>query len=186
MMFRDKYSKRDLSDQPEIPPPAYEPEHKTFPSGYRIALDASSDFPPLSSSGEPPCFDADEHSPVFIGSALMADRTVHPCKIAPRLVPACRVPYGGVELAHYGRYDLLPFDSATMEWVTTSRGRIPYGREPVQGGMEENGSLYHAIGVVDGVRVPGKTGVHLVRVFAASRSRVNTTSGRLQRSIRWQ
>jgi len=186
-MFRDKYSKRDFNDQPETPPPTYsEPEHKTFPSGYRIALDASSDFPPLSSTGEPPCLDADEKSPVFIGSALMADHSVHPCKIAPGLLPACRVPYAGVELAHYGRYDLLPFDPATMEWVTTSRGRIPYDREPVQGGMEEEGSpLYHAIGVVDGVRVPGKTGVHLVRVFAASRSFVNTTLEWLQHSFWW-
>jgi hypothetical protein len=27
--------------------------------------------------------------------------------------------------------------------------------------------LYHAIGVIDGVRVPGKTGEHLVREFSS-------------------
>ena len=184
MMYRDKYSKRDLTSRPETPPPSYPDSKAIPPSGYRVALDASSEFPPPYRAGEPPCFDADEKSPVYLGSAIMTDHSVHPCKIAPELHPVCRVPYGGVELAHYGRYDLLPFDPETMEWVTTSRGRIPYGREPVQGGMEDNGSsLYHAIGVVDGVRVPGKTGVHLVSVFVPLRSFVNTTLGGLQRSF---
>lgn len=49
-----------------------------------------------------------------------------------------------------------------MEWVHTSAGRIPPGRRPVEGGYEEQGSkLYHAIGVISGVGVPGKTGEHL-------------------------
>ncbi|KAL4074761.1 hypothetical protein V8B97DRAFT_1868147 [Scleroderma yunnanense] len=165
MMYRDKYSKRDFSDipdVPDVPPPSYSREPKAPLSGYRIALDISSNFPEPYATKEPPCFDADGKSPVFVGSAILADHSVHPCKIAPQLNPVCRVPYGGVEVAHYGRYDLLPFDPATMEWVTTSRGRIPYGREPVYGGVEDNGAqLYHAIGVVDGVRVPGKTGEHL-------------------------
>ncbi|KAI6094581.1 hypothetical protein F5141DRAFT_1168828 [Pisolithus sp. B1] len=152
-MINEKKNSRD-------PPPAYNDVPEP-PSGYRVALDVSSPFPGSSKTMEPPCFDADGISPVYVGSAIF-DNCVHPCKIAPRLIPACRVPYGGVELEHRGRYDLLPFDPDTMIWVTTNRGRIPYGFTPIQGGYEENGtSLYHAIGVVNGVRVPGKAGMHL-------------------------
>ncbi|KAI6133599.1 hypothetical protein EV401DRAFT_1914425 [Pisolithus croceorrhizus] len=153
-MINEKKYSRD-------PPPAYSDVPEP-PSGYRLALDVSSPFPGSSKTMEPPCFDADGVSPVYVGSAIF-DNCVHPCKIAPHLIPACRVPYGGVELEHRGRYDLLPFDPDTMIWVTTNRGRIPYGFNPIQGGYEENGtSLYHAIGVVNGVRVPGKAGLHLV------------------------
>lgn len=75
-----------------------------------------------------------------------------------------RVPYGGGEHEHQGRYDLLPFAPDMMEWVRASKGHIPNGRRPVEGGYEENGAkLYHALAVVDGVCVPGKTGEHLVR-----------------------
>ncbi|KAI6115649.1 hypothetical protein EDD16DRAFT_1482553 [Pisolithus croceorrhizus] len=152
-MINEKKNSRD-------PPPAYNDVPEP-PSGYRVALDVSSPFPGSSKTMEPPCFDADGISPVYVGSAIF-DNCVHPCKIAPQLIPACRVPYGGVELEHRGRYDLLPFDPDTMIWVTTNRGRIPYGFTPIQGGYEENGtSLYHAIGVVKGVRVPGKAGMHL-------------------------
>ncbi len=50
----------------------------------------------------------------------------------------------------------------TMEFVRTSQGRVPAGRRPVEGGYEEDGTpLYHAVGVIDGVKVPGKTGAHL-------------------------
>lgn len=68
-----------------------------------------------------------------------------------------------------------------MEFVRTSRGQIPPGRRPVEGGYEENGwhavvtkpakpnsskyftgsKLYHGIATVNGVQVPGKTGLHL-------------------------
>ena len=101
-------------------------------------------------------------SPVFFGSAFLG-RSIHPCKVAPRLPPCCRVPFGGSEVAHHGRYDLLPFTPDTMELVTAAYGQLPPGRRPVEGGYEENGArLYHAVAVVDGVRVPGKTGEHLV------------------------
>jgi hypothetical protein len=70
-----------------------------------------------------------------------------------------------MEYEHHGLYDLLPFDPATMEWVAASNGLIPDGRRPIEGGYDENGQkLYHAMGIIDGVRVPGKTGVHLVRM----------------------
>jgi len=87
---------------------------------------------------------------------------VHPCKIAPHLDPPARVPYGGGEHEHRGRFDLLPIDDRTMEWVTTGHGKIPLSRRPVEGGYEEDGArLFHAIAYIDGVWVPGKTGEHL-------------------------
>ena len=79
------------------------------------------------------------------------------------MISKCRVPYGGTEWEHHGRYDLLPFRPDTMELVPASDGKVPYGRRPVEGGYEENGAkLYHALAVVSGVKVPGKTGEHLV------------------------
>lgn len=56
---------------------------------------------------------------------------------------------------------MLPI-TPNMEWVPTSEGKIPKGRRPIEGGYESNGvKLYHALGVIDGVNVPGKTGEHL-------------------------
>lgn len=51
-----------------------------------------------------------------------------------------------------------------MELVHTSGGRLPPGKRPVEGGYEEHGAkLYHAVAEIKGVKVPGKTGEHLVR-----------------------
>jgi hypothetical protein len=163
------------------PPPSYSPPSTSIvqpvvpqvpPSGYRIPLgmpsarpsSSSFSFPGIEKTREAPFTDADGRSPVFIGSALMQD-SVHPCKIVPGMQnEACRVSYGGGEVAHEGRYDLLPFVPALMEFVPTSNGHVPNGRKPVKGGFEQNGTeLYHAVAVIDGVKVPGKTGIHLVR-----------------------
>ncbi|THH20720.1 hypothetical protein EW146_g660 [Bondarzewia mesenterica] len=144
-------------------PPAYTPRPSAIPpSGYRIPLDTKDPFPTdAAQTRYPPFFDADGSSPVYFGSALFP-RSVHPCKIAPRIQPPCRVPYGGGEYEHRGRYDLLPFTPETMVLVKTSHGKIPEGRRPVEGGYEEGGNkLYHAVAEVQGVRIPGKTGEHL-------------------------
>jgi hypothetical protein len=158
---------------PELPhhdqsPPAYA---AAPPSGYRIAMRHGEPFPVDQRTMSAPCRDLDG-SPVYLGSALM-DGSVHPCKIAPHLPTPCRVPYGGREHEHHGRFDLLPYDHATMEFVHTTHGHIPAGRRPVDGGYEEQSEggapkkLYHAVATVragnEEVRVPGKTGVHLVR-----------------------
>jgi hypothetical protein len=88
--------------------------------------------------------------------------SVHPCKIGKHLQPYVSVPYGGVEHGHRGRYDLLPYMPDQMEFVPTSNGRIPYGRRPIEGGYEDHGArLYHAVALINGIRVPGKTGEHL-------------------------
>ncbi|KAI0833514.1 hypothetical protein BC628DRAFT_1344074 [Trametes gibbosa] len=130
------------------------------PSGFRVPLSDAAPFP-AAQAGPPACVDADGRTPVYLGSALLGN-AVHPCKIVPSLNPPARVAYGGRELEHRGRFDLLPFDAGTMEWVPTAQGQIPVGRRPVEGGYEENGGkLFHALATVNGVRVPGKTGVHL-------------------------
>ena len=149
---------------PQDNPPAYT-QHP--PSGFRLPLTTDQPIPQPDSTGRPCAFDADGRSPIFFGSALLAT-SVHPCKIAPALTTPCRVAYGGKEFEHHGRYDLLPFNSSTMELVPTSHGRIPPGRRPIDGGYEENGEkLYHALARIDGILVPGKTGTHLVReIFA--------------------
>ncbi|KAI0034552.1 hypothetical protein K488DRAFT_45142 [Vararia minispora EC-137] len=131
------------------------------PSGYRVPLVTDQLFPDQSQTHYPPFVDSDGYSPIFLGSALM-ERSIHPCKISPNLQPYTRVPYGGTEYAHHGRYDLLPFDPHTMEWVRTEHGRIPPGRRPIEGGYEEGGQkLYHAAASINGCMVPGKTGEHL-------------------------
>lgn len=140
------------------PAPEHNKHSQTPASGHRIALTTSSPFP-YQAVGQPPCYDLDG-SPVYFGSAFI-EGAVHPCKIAPHLPTPCGVPYGGTEHWHDGRYDLLPFDPSTMELVRASHGHIPHGRRPVEGGYESAGRLYHAIALVDGVRVPGKTGQHL-------------------------
>jgi hypothetical protein len=130
------------------------------PSGYRVPLTTTAAFPGSDQAGQPACYDADG-SPIFIGSALF-EKSVQPCKIGPHLSPFASVAYGGYEHGHHGRYDLLPFDPATMEFVPTSYGKIPSGRRPIEGGYEEYGpKLYHAVASINGVRVPGKTGEHL-------------------------
>ncbi|KAJ2922415.1 hypothetical protein H1R20_g14678, partial [Candolleomyces eurysporus] len=151
---------------PSGPAPTVIPNTMSFDgppsSGYRVPLDPSKPFPShnFQETGPPVTYDLDG-SPIFIGSVLL-DNAVHPCKIGPHLKPPAQVAYGGGEIGHNGRYDLLPFVPDQMEWVRTSHGRIPHGKRPVEGGYEEGGEkLYHALAVVDNVKVPGKTGEHL-------------------------
>jgi len=172
---------------PVAPPP------QVPPSGYRIPLTSpdGSPFPGVERTREAPFTDADGKSPVFIGSAIM-QYSVHPCKIAPNHPRPCFVSYGGEEIHHEGRYDLLPFVPEHMEFVQTSGGRIPPGRRPVKGGFEHDGKeLYHAVAVVEGIKVPGKTGLHFVRphlsFWTAMQNDVDDSyhsSERLQNTIR--
>ncbi|KAG8727436.1 hypothetical protein FRC12_022504 [Ceratobasidium sp. 428] len=102
----------------------------------------------------------DEHGdPVYVASALFG-KSVHPCKCVPSSGAPCRIPWGGEEHVHHGRYDVLPITD-DMEWVPASGGVNPDGRMPVEGGHEGGGRLYHAYAEIDGIKIPGKSGRHL-------------------------
>lgn len=129
-------------------------------SGERIPFSAGDPFPLPSLAGGIPGYDTDGRSPLYFGSAILPN-SVQPCKIAASH-DTCYISQDGKEVAHQGRYDLLVFDYNAMELVKTSHGYIPSGRRPVEGGYgEDGGKLYHAVAVVQGARVPGKTGTHL-------------------------
>lgn len=112
------------------PPPGY----AAIPlpsSGFRIALNSAVQISKydLERAGRPQFADLD-NSPIYLGSALfmkddgVTQKSVQPCKIGPHLYPSpCSVAYGGREVSHHGRYDLLLFDESTMEWVNTSHGQ---------------------------------------------------------------
>ncbi|KLO14816.1 hypothetical protein SCHPADRAFT_996326 [Schizopora paradoxa] len=135
------------------------------PAGFRVPLNLNSSFPPHEQALDPPCKDG-EGNAVYFGSALFLTAVI-PCKITPNENRPCSVPYGGKELKHRGRFDLLPF-TQNMELVPTTNGRIPPGRMAVEGGYEGSErqyTLYHGVakhehgGTV--VLVPGKVGKHL-------------------------
>lgn len=72
------------------------------PQGRRFQTRTEAPFPPVSEVGPAPFADYGG-APVWVGSAIFED-SVHPCKIVPTLEPCCRVPYGGGEYEHRGRY----------------------------------------------------------------------------------
>jgi hypothetical protein len=136
------------------------------PSGSRILLSTRGGpaFPDMERTRGAP-FTEPDRSVVFIGSAFL-QHSVLPCKIVLNNNGRrrCYVTYGGKEVVHDGLYDLLPFVPDQMEFVLTSWGQIPPGRHPVKGGFESDGKeLYHAVALIKGIEVPGKTGLHLVR-----------------------
>ena len=157
---------KSISDGGVNSPPPYTSARSPPPSGFRIPLTTTDAFPDPQTLGQPPCYDSDG-SPIYIGSALLGN-SVHPCKIGKHLQPYVSVPYGGAEYGHHGRYDLLPYMPDQMEFVPTANGKLPYGRRPVEGGYEDYGAkLYHAVALIKGLRVPGKTAEHLC-VFLSS------------------
>jgi hypothetical protein len=165
-----KPSKRSSTSSSVEAPPSLE-RHDSVSStnrdaltGHRIHFDTSMSSSEIQSQSLGPILttDADGQTPVYIASAHMGQRGVHPCKYVVTL--GVRVPYAGQELEHEGKFDLLPFDFNKMEWREASYGQLPPNRKPIYGGYEENGQpLYHAMAIVNGVSVPGKTGPHLVR-----------------------
>ncbi|KAK4048921.1 hypothetical protein OIV83_004477 [Microbotryomycetes sp. JL201] len=92
----------------------------------------------LASLGPPPFVDLDG-SPVYVVSALLeGGKSVHPAKYVRGQT---MVSYAGREFSH----------------------EVPKGRQPVEGGFEEDGAhLFHAMTNIGEVSVPGKTGTHLV------------------------
>lgn len=148
---------------PPAPVYYYSTPTTTAPTTFElyVPLSLSPEFP-WEAAGEVPAWDLDG-TPVYLGITLF-NGGWHPCKVKPYSHCKARVSYGGKEYEHAGMCHLLPFNPATMEWVPTSHSKIPPGRRPVEGGYEEIGGdmLYHALATVDGVKVPGKAGLHYV------------------------
>lgn len=130
-------------------------------AGFRIPASGSStlsSFPLLQMCG--PAFADTSGHPIYVVSAILGT-SVHPGKAGPHLYPAVRISLGGFEVHHDGRFDLLPITSE-MTWVAATKGELPEGHHPVQGGYEKSGQqLFHALARLKGCWVPGKTGRHL-------------------------
>ncbi|KAH7101012.1 hypothetical protein BKA62DRAFT_639283 [Auriculariales sp. MPI-PUGE-AT-0066] len=135
---------------------------------HAIKLAADQAFPKAAISGHPVTIDYGGQE-MFLG-LVPIDGGLHPCKVVkqfqaaftPHVQPPARYGYAGAENEWFEDYYLVPFDGSRMEWVSTSHGRPPPGKRPVEGGREADGSpLYHAIGEVDGVRTLGKVSVNL-------------------------
>ncbi|GAA5997711.1 hypothetical protein JCM5350_008025 [Sporobolomyces pararoseus] len=144
------------TDTKEVPPPPY--AATVPPAGLRVPCSSTTSLPSADLLRKAPFKDLDGGD-VFVASALLeGGKSVHPCKVTNG---RCMISYGGGEYLHNGRFDILPL-TQEMEWVPASYGQIPKGRRPVEGGFEENGNhLFHAVMTIDGIQVPGKTGVHL-------------------------
>lgn len=102
-------------------PPTYTSSSQP-PAGLRVPLTTST--PPKPDILGPAPFADLGGEPVYVASALIG-KSVQPCKVCylPNAGVGVRVPYGGQELAHSGRYDVLPITSQ-MEWVTTSGEQV--------------------------------------------------------------
>ncbi|KAH7102992.1 hypothetical protein BKA62DRAFT_698263 [Auriculariales sp. MPI-PUGE-AT-0066] len=116
-------------------------------------------FPSLGLTGPPPT--SCREYPVFIGLAPYMGGLV-PCKVVNST--CAKIGHTYKEYQIDGPFFVVPLNPLMMEWVHTSHGKIPHGRRPVEAGFEHTGeALYHAVGLVDGVRVPGKAGEHLIK-----------------------
>jgi len=165
---------------PSDPPPQYEAGSSSFapaaagappPAGHRVpcSTENNAPMPSIESIGPAPFNDLDG-SPVYVVSALIMDQrtgsvqAVHPAKANARFTPPVRLSYGGREVLHQGRYDVL-IVTPQMEWVPAKDGKMPKGRRAVEGGFEADGRhLFHARARVNkhpNLWVPGKTGEHL-------------------------
>lgn len=146
----------------------------------------------LTLAGPPVSIDAYGRQ-IFLGSALLInkleqDHSLHPCRIVVSSPDSftCLVPFGGKEVEHDGRWQLMPFDPEQMEWVFPSDGgMIPLGRQAVQGGYEpynfqritKRDLYYGLVSLIssDGKeeRYAGKLGEHLGRCQSCQRYMCN-------------
>ena len=85
-----------------------------------------------------------------------------PCKVLPALMPTpVRFSDDNVELRmdRNQLFYICPIDGAKMEWVQAAYGEPPPGRRLVQAGFDDNGRpWYHAVALINGVKVAGKVG----------------------------
>ncbi|KAF9525764.1 hypothetical protein CPB83DRAFT_908881 [Crepidotus variabilis] len=137
-------------------------------AGERLALNTEDPFPRTNELG--PRISLESHlgrvttQPIFLASILQ-NSSVIPCYATDLFCPYTWFPGNYTENSHEGRFDLLPYSPEQMEWILTSHGNIPPGRQPISGGYDEEGrELYHALAALppdEGLKVPGQTGEHL-------------------------
>ncbi|KAK2757729.1 hypothetical protein FQN54_004698 [Arachnomyces sp. PD_36] len=129
--------------------------------GIRVLQQTSAPFPRPSLTGVAPCVDRDG-TPVYFATAIDFKGGSHPCKVIGNALPSVRAGYNWEEYGHSGTYEILPFLPELMELVTSSKGQVPPGRLAVRGGAEADGRLlYHAVGNIGNLQVPGKAAPHL-------------------------
>ncbi|KAK7680578.1 hypothetical protein QCA50_016360 [Cerrena zonata] len=87
---------------------------------------------------------------IFLGSALVVSEESHalePCQVVVKNTASfsCLVQTDSPQKKHDGRFEIQPFDSRRMRWMTPFDGKVPSGRSPVQGGYDRSEVLYHAL-----------------------------------------
>lgn len=87
---------------------------------------------------------------IFLGSALVVSEESHalePCQVVVKNIAtfSCLVQTDSPQKKHDGRFEIQPFDSRRMRWMTPFDGKVPSGRLPVQGGYDRSEVLYHAL-----------------------------------------
>ena len=95
--------------------------------------------------------------------------------ISGRTQPKAVVPTAVGNVLLYFYADLvLAYDMDKMELIPAFGGHLPTGRQAIVGGVEMYGNkkelLYHAVATINGERIPGKTGPHLVSIHALTLS----------------
>mgnify|MGYP000681018995 CR=1 FL=1 len=98
-------------------PPAYSPQ--VPPAGLRVPCTTGAALD-QTVTGPAPFKDLDG-SEVWVASALLGSRAVHPCKVARG--GKVMYSFGGQERHHQGRFDVLPITEA-MEWVEAADGQV--------------------------------------------------------------
>ncbi|KAF9525766.1 hypothetical protein CPB83DRAFT_858855 [Crepidotus variabilis] len=130
-------------------------------AGERLALIQWKNLPDLNQRGPSVAPNED----IFLGSALL-DSSVMPCFVTTGIDEYQEVFYFASYWADGEMpseiFDVLPYSPERMEWVPTSQGKIPHGRQPISGGYDEEGrQLYHAGVPGSGLKLLGYTGEHL-------------------------
>jgi hypothetical protein len=125
-------------------------------SGFRTRFVKNQAQPLGTLDPKAPFVEKDGTTPTYVGSAYLDDGAVIPCKVVVQDKLRAFAPYHGEKAVE--DFSILHVDLSRMEWIVTSNGEIPVGREPVEGGWEpDRPRLFHSYGDVGGVKVPGKT-----------------------------
>jgi hypothetical protein len=126
-------------------------------SGYQSRFFDNVPYPPGALSLDAPFVDTDG-SAVYVGSAVLGDNIIIPCKVVVRNSrPRAYVEYYGEKVVD--DFSILHVDSSRMKWVPVQEMRSAEHRaiRPVEAGLDENHpKLYYAYAEINGMKVPGQ------------------------------